>query len=182
MTKDDRWWRHHFSNATWVQFTHQKQNEEQVPYLRFYCYYIDFKLRQICYGDKKITSMTPSWQSHDLDTIYRPDRKWGPDFVSQVLYDIRFESMTSSWCSRDLSTICRPDRKWDPDFISQFVHVTWVQFTDQIENETQILHLKFYMGYWLQTLSDMLGWQKNYIHDIIMVVTWLDTIYRSERK
>ena len=62
------------------------------------------------------------------------------------------------------------------------VHVTWVQFTDQIENEAQILHLKFYMGYWLQTLSDMLGWQKNYFHDIIMVVMWLDTIYRSERK
>ena len=31
-----------------------------------------------------------------------------------------------------------------------------------------LLHL-----YWLQTLSDMLGWQKNYIHDTIMTVTWL---------
>ena len=52
-------------------------------------------------------------------------------------------------------------------------HLTWVQFTDHVESETQILYLKFYMGYWLQTLSDTLGWQKNNIHDIIMVVTWL---------
>ena len=52
-------------------------------------------------------------------------------------------------------------------------YVTGAQFTDQIENETRILYLKFYMGCWLQTLSDTLGYQKNYIHDIIMVVTWL---------
>ena len=64
--------------------------------------------------------------------------------------DIRFEFMTSSWASRDLS-----------------------KFRDQIENEVQILYLKFCIRYWLQSLSDMLGWQKNYIHDIIMVVTWL---------
>ena len=64
---------------------------------------------------KKFTSMTPSWQSHDLDTIYRPDRKWGPDFVSQVLYAL----LTS-------------------------------------------------------TLSDMLGWHKIWIYDIIMVFTWLE--------
>ena len=30
--------------------------------------------------------MTPSWQSHDLDTIYTLVRKRGSDFVSQVLY------------------------------------------------------------------------------------------------
>ena len=29
--------------------------------------------------------METLWQSRDLHTIYRPDRKWGPDFVSQVL-------------------------------------------------------------------------------------------------
>ena len=29
-------------------------------------------------------------------------------------------------------------------------HVTWIQFTDAIENEDQILYLKFYMHYWLE--------------------------------
>ena len=114
LTKGDHWWRHHFSHVTCVQFTDQKQNEEQIPYLRFFCYYIDFKLCQICWGDKRFTNMTTSWQSRDLDTIYRCDRKWGPDFVSQVLYAL----------------------------------LTW-------------------------TLTDMLGWHKIWIYDIIMFVMWL---------
>ena len=75
--------------------------------------------------------MTPSWQSCDCDTIYRPDRKWGPDFVSEVLYALLTSTlsdmfgwhkiwiMTSWWWTCDLSTIFRPDRKWGLDFVSQ---------------------------------------------------------------
>ena len=36
-------------------------------------------------------------------------------------------------------------------------HVTVIQFTDQIENEDQILYLKFYMHYWLQLCQICLG-------------------------
>ena len=50
----------------------------------------------------------------------------------------------------DLGTICRQDRKWGPDLVSQL-----------------------YMHYWLPSLSYILEWQKNYIHDIIIVVVWL---------
>ena len=42
-------------------------------------------------------------------------------------------------------------------------HVTWLQFTDEAQNEDQIWYLKFYIHKWHQTLSDMLGWQKNII-------------------
>ena len=35
--------------------------------------------------DKRFTSMTSSWWSRGLGTIYIQDRKWGPDLVSQVL-------------------------------------------------------------------------------------------------
>ena len=113
--------------------------------------------------------MTPPWQSRDLDAIYRPDRKWGPDFVSQVLYAL----LTSLLTSRDLSTNYRPDRKWGPYFVSQVLygvlttnfvrfarmtkdlhpwhhhggHVAWVQFTYKIENEGQIWYLKFYVHF-----------------------------------
>ena len=34
-------------------------------------------------------------------------------------------------------------------------------------DEDQILYLKFYIQYWLQTLSDMLGWHKIWISDVI---------------
>ena len=47
-----------------------------------------------------------------------------------------------------------------------------VQFTDQIQNEDEILGLKIYMNYWLQTLLDMLEWQKIYINGSIILVTW----------
>ena len=48
LTKDGHWWRHCFSHVTWVQIIEQKQNEEQIPYIRFCCNYIDFKLCQTC--------------------------------------------------------------------------------------------------------------------------------------
>ena len=32
--------------------------------------------------------MTQSWQSRDLDTIYRLDGNRGPEFLSQVLYGV----------------------------------------------------------------------------------------------
>ena len=32
--------------------------------------------------------MILSWWSRDFSTIYRPDRKLGPDSVSQVLYGV----------------------------------------------------------------------------------------------
>ena len=56
--------------------------------LKFYGYYIDVKLSHICKGDKRITSMTQSCQLPDLDTIYRLDGNWGPEFLSQVLYGV----------------------------------------------------------------------------------------------
>ena len=78
--------------------------------------------------------MTPSWQSHDLDTTYRPDRKWGPDFVSQVPYALLTSTLSvmlgwhKIWIYdvtmvvTRLGTIYRPDRKWDPDFVFQVLY------------------------------------------------------------
>ena len=127
---------------------------------------------RVCYARyvrlKKDTIMAV----RDLDTIYRLDREWIPDFVSQVLYglltqlfqicwgDIRIEFLASSWWSRDLITIYRPDRRWASDVVSQFLY-----------------------GVLTQALPDMLGWQKNYIHHIIMMVTSsLYKIYRLDWK
>ena len=107
--------------------------------------------------------MTTSWQSRDLHTIYRPDRKLGPGFLSQVLCGVlitkfgRYVRMT-----KELHT-------WH----HRCGHVTQIKLSYQIENEDQIWCVKCYMHYWLPTLSDTLRWQNNYIHDIIMVVTWL---------
>ena len=49
-------------------------------------------------------------------------------------------------------------------------------------NEDKILHLKLYMRNWLETLSDMLGWHKIWIGDIIPLTTWPCTIYRPDGK
>ena len=106
--------------------------------------------------------MATLWQSRDLHTIYRPDRKWGPDFVSQVLCGLlttnfdkyvrmrkKITSMTSSLWSRDLDKINIPDRKWVPDLVFQVLPAL------------------------LASTFVMLRWQRNYIHNIIMIVTWL---------
>ena len=44
-----------------------------------------FKLCQTCRHGKVISFMTSSWILRGLDTIYRPDTKWGPDVIFQVL-------------------------------------------------------------------------------------------------
>ena len=46
----------------------------------------DFKLYQMCWGDKGITSITLLWLSRDLCTISRPDTEWGLDFVYQITH------------------------------------------------------------------------------------------------
>ena len=81
------------------------------------------------------------------------------NFVSYIgwhkiwIYDVIIVIM---WLA---SAIYRPDRKW-----------------------AQISHLKFYLRYSLQTLSDMLEWQKNYIHDIKWLSRYLNLIYRPDKK
>ena len=47
---------------------------------------IDFKLCQMCWGDKGITSVTPSWLLCDLCTIPRSDRECRLNFVYQVTH------------------------------------------------------------------------------------------------
>ena len=87
--------------------------------------------------------MTSSCSSCDLSTIYRPDRKWGPDFVSQVLYGV----LTTNFVrylrvTKELHS-CHHHGG----------HVTWVQFTGKIENEDQICYLKFYMHFWFKNFQ-----------------------------
>ena len=55
-------------------------------YLKFHMHYW-LQLCHICWGDIGYEFMTSSWP-RNLSTIYRPDRKWSPDFVSQVLYGV----------------------------------------------------------------------------------------------
>ena len=109
----------------------------------------------------KLTTDTPL-ESRDLGTIYRLEIKNGPDFLSEVLNIL----LNSNFVRYFVATIQL--HQWR----HHCVYKTSVQFTDLIQNKHQILHLKFSMHYWLQTLSDMLGWQKNYIKDDIMVATW----------
>ena len=49
---------------------------------------VDFKLCQMCWGDKEITSITSSKLSRDLCTTSRPDREFGLDFIYQVTHVI----------------------------------------------------------------------------------------------
>ena len=69
--------------------------------------------------------MTTSWQSRDLRTIYRPDRKLGPDFLSQVLCG----ELTTKF-----GRYVRMTKELHP-WHHHGSHVTWVQFTDKIKNE-----------------------------------------------
>ena len=52
----------------------------------------------------------------------------------------------------DLTTIYRPDIKWGPALVSKVLQTKWTS--------------KFV------TLSDMLRWQKKFINDVIMTVSW----------
>ena len=106
-----------------MQFTDQKQNEEQIPY------------------------------SSSMATI----------LMSNFLTYVRVTKELHLWHNHAS-------------------YLTWIQFTDWMEIEDQNFYLKFFMGYWLQTLSKMLGWQKNYIHDTIMVVTWLRYNLQTRQK
>ena len=66
------------------------------------------------------------------------------------------------------------DTPWRKKLIDDIItyHVTHVYSTDQKQNEDQMPFFKFYDYSWLETLSDVLGWQKNIINDDIMTVTW----------
>ena len=77
--------------------------------------------------------------SRDLDTIYRPDRKWGPDLVSQVLHAL----LTSSFVRYVM--VITELYPWH----HHGGYVTWVQFTEKIENEDQNWYLKFYVLFWI---------------------------------
>ena len=69
-----------------------------------------------------------------MATIYRPDTKWGPDLVSQVLHAplpsnfFKYVGVTKDFISDvmylpgDFGTICRPCKKWGPELISQVAH------------------------------------------------------------
>ena len=74
VTKKLHPWHYHDSQVTWIQFTDPIENEDQILYLKFYMYYW-LKFCQICWGEIRFGFMTSSWGSHDLSTIYRPDRK-----------------------------------------------------------------------------------------------------------
>ena len=80
-------WYHHGAHVTWVQFADQIENETQNLYLKFYMHYW-LQLCQICWGDIRFEFMTSSWCPRDLSTIYRPDRKWDPNFAYQALYGV----------------------------------------------------------------------------------------------
>ena len=104
--------------------------------------------------------MASSILSHLLGIIYRPYTKWGTDFVCQGLLAL----LTSNFVRLEQKNIkAMMASLWSRDI---------VQFTDQIQNEDEILGLKIYMNYWLQTLLDMLEWQKIYINGSIILVTW----------
>ena len=81
VTKELHLWHHHSNHAImWLGY------KLQTRYLKLYMYYW-LRLCQICWSDIRFEFMM-SWWSRDLSTIYRPGRKWGSDFVSQVLYGI----------------------------------------------------------------------------------------------
>ena len=48
--------------------------------------------------------MTSSWQSRDLDAIYGPYRKRGPDSVSQVLYALLTSTLSDMFGRQDLNS------------------------------------------------------------------------------
>ena len=107
--------------------------------------------------------MTSSCSSLDLSTIYRPDRKWDSDFVSQVLYGV----LTTNFVR-----YLRITKELHPWHNHHGGHVTWVQFIGKIENEEQIFYLKFYMHFWFQKfqiydnkgiVNSCWGWTQNYL-------------------
>ena len=86
----------------------------------------NFKLCQMYRHNKRLTMMASSNWSRDLDTIYRPVTKWGPDYISLVLEVLGSWNFVRCICitreqetntdeiikwSRDLGTIYRPAPK-----------------------------------------------------------------------
>lgn len=69
---------------------------------------------------------------------------------------------SSSWLLLDLAAMYRPNIKWGPDLLS---HVLQAQLISNFV-----------------TLSDMLGWQKNFINGVIMTVTWPSCNLQADTK
>ena len=125
--------------------------------------------------------MVTPWPRYNFQTRYKMRTRL---CISSSTYRIDFKlgqmswgdkgitPITSSWLSRDLCTMSRPDSEWGLYFVvepgskvARYLHLTG----PQLHWNSQKLH----MPYWLQTLLVMLGWQKNYITEGIMLVTWL---------
>ena len=96
---------------------------------------IFFKPCQICWGNKRISSVTPSYLSDDFGTICRPGTKWGPELISQdrhiSLYSnfFRYGGMATKfhqlyYCGGHVTLIqfYRPCTKWGPDIVFQVLH------------------------------------------------------------
>ena len=110
--------------------------------------------------------------SHSLlfvipEAVWRVGREWHhslpPRYLKiHKLYEFGTYIRHTSWQKmtiddvnillRDLGTFYRPETKLGTDSLSEVLLVL----------------------YWSQTLSDMLGRWKNYTHDTIMAVTWLE--------
>ena len=101
VTKEFHPWHHHGSHVTWMQFTIQIENDLQT-------------LQDMLGWQKNY-----SW-SRDLDTIYRPDRKWGPDLASQVLHVLFWLSPLSDMLG------------WHKNYIYDIIMVvTWLGYNSQ---------------------------------------------------
>ena len=90
---------------------------------------IDFKLWQMCWGDKGITSITSSWLSRDLCAVPRPDGERGLDFVYQVTHVL----LTSNFAG--YIGVAKKLNHWG----HHGGHVTWLQFKDQKQKWDQDL-------------------------------------------
>ena len=82
----------------------------------------------------------------DFNLQTRPKMRTRFAISSSTDTNKRILLMTWSWLSREIGTIYRPDSKWGPDLASQVLQA-------------------------LFTLPDVLGWQKNFINDVILNFT-----------
>ena len=148
MTKTFHKWHHHNYHMTWVQFTDQIQNEDQIWYLRFSKHYCLQILPDMLGRQKNLIndiSMTFTLSGYNLPTRYEMRTRFG---ISSSTCTIAFK----------LFQIC-----WGKKGFHQWRHriclVTLVQFADQVKNEDQSWYLRFHIHHCLQTVSYMLDWQ-----------------------
>ena len=90
---------------------------------------LDFKLNQMCWGDKGITSIRSSCLLRDLCTISRPDREWGLDIIHEVTHALLISNFAG---------YIGVPKKLHP-WRHHGGHVTWLQFKDQKQKWDQDL-------------------------------------------